>query len=121
MNKKNVEYMLKGLIRACIVTLVGMIIFSIINFLFPASDGFRDMFILIITLISIMYGAVYASRNSRKNGWLMGLIISFMYMAIFYLISVLAGREFALVGKDYIRIILALLVGILSGMLGINI
>ncbi|WP_051931586.1 TIGR04086 family membrane protein [Clostridium sp. KNHs214] len=120
MNRKNMDCMLKGLIRACIVTLLGMIVFSIINFLFPASEGFRSIFILIITLISIMYGAVYASRKSRKNGWIIGIALAFMYMLIFYLISVVAGRETALAANDYIRIALALLVGTLSGMLGIN-
>lgn len=121
MDKKIWSYSFKGLIKACIATLIAMIIFSIINFFFPASDNTRGIFILVVTLLSIMYGSIYAAKKSSRKGWIIGLILSFMYIMFFYVISVLAGRNTMLVYNDYIRIALALLVGTLSGMLGINI
>ncbi|WP_392486479.1 TIGR04086 family membrane protein [Haloimpatiens sp. FM7315] len=120
MNKKRFHCVLDGLIKAFIVTIAAMVIFSIISFFLPSVEAIKGVFILILTLISIMYGAFYSARKSGQRGWMLGLILAFLYMLILYIVSVFAGRDIALNFRDLIRISLALIVGVLSGMLGIN-
>lgn len=115
------KHIFKGLIKSFLFTIICVIIFSIITFFVPVSEGFRNIFILVITLLSVMYGSIYASKKTGHKGWLVGLILAFIYIIIVYLISGLVGRGLSLQFKDFLRIILALFVGLLSGMLGINI
>ncbi|MFD3156420.1 TIGR04086 family membrane protein [Haloimpatiens sp. FM7330] len=121
MNNKKMNYVINGLIRAFMMTVGFTIVFSVINYFIPSIESVKHIFILILSLVSIMYGAFYASKKSQQKGWLLGLIIALMYMVIIYLVSVIAGRTNAFGLRDLLRIMLALLVGMLSGMLGINI
>ena len=76
---------------------------------------------LLITCISIIYGAIYAAKKNNRKGWLTGLAVSLTYMLILYIISGLFFGDYSINTKDLTRLVIAVLVGVLSGMLGINI
>lgn len=113
-----------GLVRATIVTLICFLAYTLIaTFCFGTIENMKvnSIFIMIFSCFSIFYGAVWAARTSGEKGWLMGLSVSILYIVIIYIISIAAGREAALVGRDFVRAIIAMVVGTLSGMIGINI
>ena len=118
--KRNYTYIGKGVLRGCVLTLVIMIAAAIIMNFTSMSEGMVSMTILVTTLVSVVYSSVYATKKIKNKGWMIGLLVALLYMTIIYLASVIAGRDAALQLKDMWRVLLALIVGLLSGMLGIN-
>lgn len=111
----------KGVLRAFFVTLILLLVLSLISANFDVSSGIRSSGLLITTLLSVMYGAIYASKKTAHKGWLNGLLVSIFYMVIFYIVAIVGGRDAALSLNDFFRVLLAVAVGTLAGMLGINI
>lgn len=120
-SKSNYYYIATGVFRAFIISLIGILIYSIIITFKSLSENLTCVYILVLSLLAIVYGAVYASKNIKNKGWFVGLIVATIYMIIIYGVSVVAGRDIALNMRDMLRIISAILVGLLSGMLGVNI
>ncbi|EPY2273162.1 TIGR04086 family membrane protein [Clostridium sporogenes] len=121
LNKKNTEFIVQGLLRAIIITVIMLLIFAVILTFKDIGEKISSIIYLLITILSIMYGTIYAVRKINKKGWLIGLVISIIYMAIIYIISIVSGNTLTFGADRFIRIFLALILGILSGMLGINI
>ncbi|WBW99530.1 TIGR04086 family membrane protein [Oceanirhabdus sp. W0125-5] len=110
----------QGAIRACVVTLILLIIFTGVTSIFGDNDSVKSVVYMIITCLSVLYGASYAARKAGKKGWIVGLLVAAIYSVCIYLASIGAGRESVFVMRDVVRFALALVVGTLSGMLGIN-
>lgn len=110
-----------GVLRSTIITVIFMIVYAIIMSFVDIGEKTNAIFYLVTTVLSIMYGSIYAVRKINKKGWLTGLIVAMMYMLIIYVVSLIAGNSPNLEYRGIIRVLLALAVGALSGMLGINI
>jgi putative membrane protein (TIGR04086 family) len=123
MDRKYFLPIAEGVLRGFILTLILILIYAAIMTFTDISSGVSSVFYMITTLISIMYGTVYAVRKIKKKGWVIGLIISITYMIILYLLYIISGKDSTLIYNQstLIRLALAVAVGILSGMLGINI
>lgn len=123
MDRKYFLPIAEGVLRGFILTLILILIYAAIMTFTDISSGVSSVFYMITTLISIMYGTVYAVRKVKKKGWIIGLIISITYMIILYLLYIISGKDSTLIYNQstLIRLALAVAVGILSGMLGINI
>ncbi|MCY6353920.1 TIGR04086 family membrane protein [Clostridium sp. ZS2-4] len=111
----------EGVIRSFFFTLALLLIYAVITSFIDTNAKFDSIYKVVITALGVMYGAIYAAKKINRRGWLIGLIIGILYMIVIYLVSVLNGRGLALSHFSILRIILALVVGTLSGMLGINI
>lgn len=123
MDRKYFLPIAEGVLRGFILTLILILIYAAIMTFTDISSGVSSVFYMITTLISIMYGTVYTVRKVKKKGWVIGLIISITYMIILYLLYIISGKDSTLIYNQstLIRLALAVAVGILSGMLGINI
>ncbi|EQB86865.1 putative membrane protein (TIGR04086 family) [Clostridium punense] len=110
----------QGVLRASIVTMLCVLIYSLVTAFTPFSPKVTSAFIVVLTLVSVLYGSVYATLQSGSKGWLIGLLVAVFYMLILYIVSVLCGKGFGVDGGDFIRLLLAMAVGSLSGMLAIN-
>lgn len=116
----NIRPIGQGIIRSFVLTLMLLLIYAIITSFVDTNSKFDVVYKVIITALGVMYGAIYATKKINKRGWLVGLVVALLYIVILYFVSVLNGRELALNNFSILRIILALLVGMLSGMLGVN-
>ncbi|MBK5241627.1 TIGR04086 family membrane protein [Clostridium sp.] len=110
----------EGVFRAAILTLVVLIIYSVITRFFPASMKVTSVFYIVITLVSVLYGSVYAAKKAGEKGWLMGIMVAATYMSVLYLVKVAGGGNAAIGIREVTRTALALGIGVFSGMLGIN-
>lgn len=119
-NKFQYPCVIQGIIRASIATVLCIIIYAVLISFVPLGDKVTSVFIVVTTLLSVMYGAIYATLKIGNKGWLVGLLVAFFYMLILYIVSIICGKGFAIDIKDFVRFSLALFVGTLSGMLGIN-
>ncbi len=114
LNKKNTEFIVQGLLRAIIITVIMLLIFAVILTFKDIGEKISSIIYLLITILSIMYGTIYAVRKINKKGWLIGLVISIIYMAIIYIISIVSGNTLTFGTDRFIRIFLALILGILQ-------
>jgi putative membrane protein (TIGR04086 family) len=110
----------KGVLRSTILTVLMIVLLSIVMNTVELTNPAVSVVYMLITCISIVYGAIYAARRHNKKGWLTGLLVALFYMIILYLISAIFFQNAAIESKDLFRLLIAAFVGILSGMLGIN-
>ena len=117
---KSVTNILKGVGISLISTLIMLIIFSIILTYTNIQENVINPVIMIITAISILIGSSLGNIKIRKNGLLNGAIIGASYIAIIYLISSILNWRFALNVQSIIMITVAIVFGVLGGIIGVN-
>lgn len=111
----------KGVLRSVIATTILLVIYSILMNFVDFSMKTVSIVYMVMTCISIVYGAIYASKTNGHKGWVSGLAVSAIYMFILLIITLLLNGGLGFSSVMVIQILLALGVGTLSGMLGINI
>lgn len=110
----------EGVLRGFIITVVLLLIFAVVMTFTEVSEKASSTFYLVTTILSIMYGSIYAVRKIKRRGWLVGIIVTILYLLVLYIVSIVSGNS-AVIGTDGIpRILLAIIVGALSGIIGIN-
>jgi putative membrane protein (TIGR04086 family) len=117
--KNNYLYIGKGVLRGCVITVIIAFILALIQTFSSIGESALSACILITSMVSIMYGCIYATRKINNKGWLVGFLVALLYMFILYIAAMIWGKD-GLAIKDIWRILLALVTGALSGMLGIN-
>lgn len=119
MNIKNMSTSaIKGAVISLILTLIIIIGVSIFMLFKDVATSTFNIIFIAINSVSIVIGAVVATRINEENGWLVGLLVSIIYYLIIALISFFLGAEgfsFSLT-----RFGIFMIMGVLSGMLGVN-
>jgi putative membrane protein (TIGR04086 family) len=64
---------------------------------------------------------MYASRKNGEKGWIVGFGVGLCYFILILIVSAIFRGNMSFSINDLWRGLLALAVGVLSGMLGINI
>lgn len=112
----------EGVLRGFFLTLAILIIYAVIAHFVQLSENITSILIIVATLVSVVYGSIYSSNKTGRKGWLNGLLVAILYFIILYLVAILSqSREPAITMKDMARFGICLFVGLLSGMLGINV
>ena len=120
-NKNKFFYIGKGVLGSFFLTLVLILILGVVSTFLDINVSIRAACFIIITSLSVIYGSIYSTRKIQKRGWFIGILVALLYIFIIYLVAIISGsREFAINLSDLFMIGLALIVGSLSGMLGIN-
>jgi len=116
----NIVSMIKGIAIAYLVTVPMFVIFAF----FLSNTDFPDKFIpsavIITTLVSIIIAGWTSTRKIKSKGWLNGGIVGFIYMAILYLVSSLAYRNYSINRHVIIMLVIGVISGAIGGILGIN-
>lgn len=120
-NKKSFLSILKGSIIAIIITLVSMFIVSVIFTLTNISEAFIPQIVIAVTSISILIGSIISSINIGKMGILNGALVGFIYLFTIYLLSSIIVCGFSFNIKSLIMIGILLVLGIIGGIIGVNI
>lgn len=120
MRKYFIINVIRGAAIAIIVTAVLSLIQAAAATYFLIDFKLTALLSILITSVSIFLGASYSSRKGKRKGYLSGLMVAVIYMICIFLYSKLNGNIISLDLNTIGRIILATLIGILSGMLGIN-
>lgn len=111
---------LKGVIGAVAVATILTAIYSLIMNFVDFSSSVDSAINVGLTSISLIFGTILAAKLYGRKGWLVGLSVGVLFYIALYTIGVLFGAEATLGVYDLIKFSLCALVGILSGMLGIN-
>ncbi|EDS76325.1 TIGR04086 family membrane protein [Clostridium massiliodielmoense] len=119
-NRGNAVCVGQGVLRGFFLTLTMLIIYSIVTYFTKFNSKVDSVFFVVVTALSVMYGTLYAVKKIKKKGWITGLLVSIFYILIVFLVSAINGRGFTISSLGILRMFLAIFVGTLSGMLGVN-
>jgi len=120
LRKSFVINVIRGAVIAIIVTAFLSLIQAAVATYFLIGFKLTAFLSILITSVSILIGAAYSSRKGKRKGYLSGLMVAVIYMVCILLYSKLNGNVISFDLNTIGRIVLAILIGILSGMLGIN-
>lgn len=110
----------RGLLCALVITFIATIIFSLVMNKLPMEENVLNIIYVVITALSLVVGSVFAVKNYGSKGWVVGLAVGCMFYIVLYLIGIIFGAEATLTIYDFMKFALCILIGLLSGMLGIN-
>ena len=119
-NGNNIKKVIKGSAFSIIITLIGLLIYSIILSYTSVSESTIPTIVIIITAISVLIGSTISTSNIKKNGIINVMFVGVIYIAIIYLLSSIVTGNFLLNITSIIMIITSVLTGALGGIIGVN-
>lgn len=118
--KENVALVyLRALIRGVVLSIVLLLVTALVFHFSNLDPAHIDTVTFIITVLSIVYAAVYGSFKIKSKGYLHGGIIGTLYMVVVAMISLFIQKGNINYKGLFIMLIMALVIGIFSGMIGI--
>ena len=117
---KTIKNIMKGTGIALITTVLLLLIFSIILTYTNIDEKVINPVIMIVTAISILLGSSLGNIKIKKNGLINGGTRGAIYIVTIYLISSILNWKFSLNIQSIFMIIIAIVFGILGGILGVN-
>lgn len=119
-NGNNVKRVIKGSAFSIVITIIGILIYSIVLCNTSVAENSMPTVIIIITAISILIGSTISTTNINKNGILNGMFVGFTYIIIIYLLSSIITGDFSLNANSVIMIIASIIAGAVGGIIGVN-
>ncbi len=116
----NIKRIIKGSAFSIVITLIGLLVYSIILSYTSISETTMPATIIIVTAVSILIGSTISTANIKKNGIVNGVLVGLIYIAIIYLISSIVTGNFLLNTNSIIMVIASVLTGALGGIIGVN-
>jgi putative membrane protein (TIGR04086 family) len=109
----------KGVLFALAVSLLGAIVFAVILRACSLSDKVIYPTNQILKSLSVLLGVFLFTRGEK--GWLKGGIIGLLFTAVSYLAFSALGGDFSLSWLIIAELLLGLFVGALSGIIAVNV
>jgi putative membrane protein (TIGR04086 family) len=119
-NNKYVKSVVKGTIGTIIFSFIGIALLSMLMTKLVFSKGIFNMIYVIISLCSISLGAIIGAKKNEAKGWLVGFGVALGYYIVLFILSSSFSGEVTFKLFDLTKLVIALAVGTLAGMLGIN-
>ena len=120
MESKTIKRIIIGVGISLLASFIFLLIYaSILSFTDVPESSIAPV-VITITGISILIGSIIGSRKITKNGIINGAIVGLVYVLNIYLISSLLNGNFALNLQSIIMIVVAILCGVVGGIIGVN-
>ncbi len=118
---KNIVKIIKGSTVAIIITLLGLLIYSVILASTEIGENTINYVVIGISALSILIGSIISVSKIAKNGMLNGAIVGGIYIVIIYLLSSIINLNFDINSNSIILISFSMVAGMLGGVIGVNI
>lgn len=119
-DKGRIKYIFKGLMIAFLLTLILILIFSLFLSFTSIRESKLPLFNNLVMIVSIVVGSIYVAIKVKENGWLNGALIGLGYYIVLTLLGILFIKPFIFDFVVLSRLVIALITGIIGGMIGIN-
>jgi putative membrane protein (TIGR04086 family) len=119
-NNKYVKSVVKGTLGTIIFSFIGIALLSMLMSKLVFSKGIFNMVYVIISLCSLSLGAIIGAKKNEARGWLVGFGVALGYYIVMFILSSSLSGEITFKLFDLTKLAIALAVGTLAGMLGIN-
>ncbi|MBQ9280269.1 MAG: TIGR04086 family membrane protein [Clostridia bacterium] len=118
---KRIFTILKGVVMAYMITFILILIYSAILTYTSVPETTIPTCVFVISMISVFIASsimvIKVKENGLKNGGLLGLI----YIVLLYILSSTTSSGFALTGYAIATMIFNILLGMVGGIIGVNI
>ena len=119
-NSKYFKSVIKGTIGTIILSFIGIAVLSMLMTKLVFSKNVFNMVYVIISLCSLSLGAIIGAKKNEAKGWLVGFGVALCYYIVLFILSSIFSGEITFKLFDLTKLFIALTVGTLAGMLGIN-
>lgn len=106
---------------AYLMTLIFLVVFAALLAYTNVPESFIDTGVLIIILLSILISSFLSVKKTKENGLKNGAIIGAVYILVLYILSSVFVTGFSLTAYSIITIILSGIIGMIGGIIGVNI
>lgn len=120
-DKNNIIKIIKGSVISIIITLIALTIYAAILSYTSVSETTMVPVVLTITGISILIGSSMSSISIKRQGIINGGLVGLIYILFIYILSSIISTGFSLNANSIIMIIVAILTGMIGGIIGVNI
>lgn len=110
----------KGLIISAILTLVLLLGLSLVMTMFELSEKAYNISYLVITILSLVIGAVIAAKSNENKGWLTGGTVGLLFFVFIYMLGSIVTGSFSFELVQLYKIGQYFMVGTIAGILGVN-
>ena len=114
---KNIVKIIKGSTVAIIITLLGLLIYSVILASTEIGENTINYVVIGISALSILIGSIISVSKIAKNGMLNGAIVGGIYIVIIYLLSSIINLNFDINSNSIILIFFSMVAGMLGGVI----
>lgn len=122
MNKKTRFFTIgKSVLIAYIITFILTLIYAILLSYTDISESTIPTCMFVINIFSVFIASSIAVIKIKENGLKNGGLVGLMYIIIMYLLSSLTSVGFAVSGYAISTIIFNILLGMVGGIIGVNI
>ncbi|HEX9024871.1 MAG TPA: TIGR04086 family membrane protein [Clostridium sp.] len=119
-NSKFFKSVLKGTTGSLILSFIGIAVLSLLMTKLVFSKGIFNMIYVIISLCSLSIGAMIGAKKNQSKGWLVGIGVAIGYYLVLFALASSFNSEITFKLFDLAKLFIAVAVGTLAGMLGIN-
>lgn len=118
---RSIKGILKGLTIAIVITLIFLILLSILMINLNLKEKSYFIFYKTITIASLVIGAAFAGKYSGTKGLVIGIVVGVMYSIFLFTTLRISKGEFNIQGYFVWEVAINIIVGGISGILGVNI
>ena len=118
--KEHITDVLRAVLYALIVSVVCVLLYAVLVKFLVLSDTAILIGNTIIKLVSVLLGTFFAFRNFEQ-GIIKGLLVGFVYVIISHFIFSLLSGSGLFTGLDFVSVGFSLLVGVISGIIVVNV
>lgn len=116
----NIKVIVKSIFLGYLITFALILVYSALLAYTEVSESTVPTCLFIIGMISVFIASSLAIIKIKKNGLKNGGIIGFGYVSILYILSSLFEANFALTKYSVATIIFYILLGMVGGIIGVN-
>ena len=119
MNSRRIITFVKCMIFACILSGIGLLVFSLLWFLFPKADFLCNIGKILMYSLSCFFCGLIFSKEAKSKKYLWGMLIGLCYDLLLVFLSLLVhhGTPFQLSNPFLTSMFLCPASGMLGGML----
>ena len=119
--EKNIIRLIKGSISSIIISVIFLFVYAIVLTYTTVPESTMPLVITVIIGVSILIGSSMSSMKIKKNGFINGGVVGLIYMLFLYISSNMALSGFSINLNTLILIISGIVVGMIGGIIGVNI
>ncbi|ENZ33250.1 hypothetical protein HMPREF1084_01718 [Clostridium butyricum 60E.3] len=119
-NNNYFKCVLKGTVGTLLFTFSGIVVLSFLMTKLVFSKHMFNVLYLVISLISLAFGAMIAAKKKQSKGLLVGFGVTVFYSVIIYIVCLIINGGFSFNMFELFKLVAALIVGGLGGALGVN-
>ena len=116
----NVTRILRGSILSIVLTIAGLLIYSIILVNTEISENTINYVVIGIASISILIGSILSVSKIAKKGIFNGAIVGGIYVIVIYLLSSTINSNFNINLRAIILMAVSIIAGMIGGIIGVN-